>query len=990
MMQIKRICLVLSVSCYIFLFNIGQATSAIPDKLGLSDYKHFIIYPHLNKAFTALENKNEKIALNEFERALQLAPNNKALTLYLLEAYRFFNKNEQAERLIVEQSQKYPELKEDLEASYYHVVKVNSADELRDLKNRCDESPTHDCRFFVGHSAIAFDQLALAIDQLQDEQFAESHKGLSLQNEVLQKVIYLQDWQQVDQILSTLYCANRLPEEMKKVWFYALLQDHQDLKIMELQQQGLFTDIDDYLSHMNVLHSRQEKSLLANALTRPMPEFQTAEQEKSWIFLLTDSTANPEAILDQYVIKFADNKIDYIHIMLPWYLSNKNYDQAEALLKEVDQDQFIKERYHIRLNRANNHEELAATSVQVYAENRGNFELLDELSWNLIAAGENQQALKLLLVEYPKLPEHLIQRVFHLVGQESNSLSKEQRALLAQPLLTVDGRLKQSQAAIFGKDCTSLERIVGSDNLLSSYNVETLMALGFCYQKHAPKQALKVFEMAYQKKPSSAILKNIAYQLFSLGEYQQSLEIWNKLPLQELSDNDLMAAAITAEMLQECDALHYWLDKISPNFQAQSVDYWRLHAKTHAKEALYLAIEDLTIALSREQNAALYRERANLYRQQGDLSAAISDYETSLRLNPADQNAKIELGYLLWDMRLVEASEEIIEEVIDTISLTGELTDEQNLELEKHLVYTSSYLGNDEKIQVQAKKVIDAYSLLMVQGFSEEDIQSLYDFRRTHETAERKWRVNFNTSIGLLSNGTEQGGDDFMEYNTGGREQYNDGRSYAQLEVEYKLGHNQLRDGDTLSLYGRLSGNTGTGGGMIPSQHLRLGLGVRWKPFREQIIFLAAEAQIPNANLMLRASASFFNNGKYSDEWHPNGHGWFAQNLYLDAAYYVSDYVRSWTADYRVSWHHKIQGRSTIEPYAHIQRTGYHHGSHIRKTTFAGVGVRWNIWYHESRYNAWEHKTSVGIEYQRAIDYYNTNHRLKNRNKIVLTLNIDL
>lgn len=43
---------------------------------------------------------------------------------------------------------------------------------------------------------------------------------------------------------------------------------------------------------------------------------------------------------------------------------------------------------------------------------------------------------------------------------------------------------------------------------------------------------------------------------------------------------------------------------------------------------------------------------------------------------------------------------------------------------------------------------------------------------------------------------------------------------------------------------------------------------------------------------MLRASASFFNGGKYSDEWHPNGSGWFAQNLYLDAAQYVRQIFR--------------------------------------------------------------------------------------------------
>ncbi len=74
---------------------------------------------------------------------------------------------------------------------------------------------------------------------------------------------------------------------------------------------------------------------------------------------------------------------------------------------------------------------------------------------------------------------------------------------------------------------------------------------------------------------------------------------------------------------------------------------------------------------------------------------------------------------------------------------------------------------------------------------------------------------------------------------------------------------------------------------------------------------------------MLRASASFFNGGKYSDEWHPNGSGWFAQNLYLDAAQYIRQDIQAWTADYRVSWHQKVANGQTIEPYAHVQDNGY-------------------------------------------------------------------
>ena len=57
---------------------------------------------------------------------------------------------------------------------------------------------------------------------------------------------------------------------------------------------------------------------------------------------------------------------------------------------------------------------------------------------------------------------------------------------------------------------------------------------------------------------------------------------------------------------------------------------------------------------------------------------------------------------------------------------------------------------------------------------------------------------------------------------------------------------------------------------------------------------VAAERAKWASDTMLRASAPlFFNGGKYSDGWHPNGSGWFAQNLYLDAAQYVRQDIQA-------------------------------------------------------------------------------------------------
>lgn len=58
--------------------NIG--TSA--EELGLSDYRHFVIYPRLDKALKAQKNNDEATAIREFEYIHQQVPDNIPLTLF--------------------------------------------------------------------------------------------------------------------------------------------------------------------------------------------------------------------------------------------------------------------------------------------------------------------------------------------------------------------------------------------------------------------------------------------------------------------------------------------------------------------------------------------------------------------------------------------------------------------------------------------------------------------------------------------------------------------------------------------------------------------------------------------------------------------------------------------------------------------------------------------------------------------------------------------
>lgn len=78
---------------------------AQPADLGYdaSEFKRFLLYPHLQKGFEAMEKGNRARALSEFEQARSIAPNSPAIAGYLAEAYRRFGERARAESVLSEQ-----------------------------------------------------------------------------------------------------------------------------------------------------------------------------------------------------------------------------------------------------------------------------------------------------------------------------------------------------------------------------------------------------------------------------------------------------------------------------------------------------------------------------------------------------------------------------------------------------------------------------------------------------------------------------------------------------------------------------------------------------------------------------------------------------------------------------------------------------------------------------------------------------------------------
>ena len=422
-----------------------------------------------------------------------------------------------------------------------------------------------------------------------------------------------------------------------------------------------------------------------------------------------------------------------------------------------------------------------------------------------------------------------------------------------------------------------------------------------------------------------------------------------------------------------------WLNQYRAAGLPLGADYWRALARTQEDEQ---AIASLQRVIAMAPEARDYAALAQHQQRLGNKIEARDALHAANGLEPDNREYQLAYGYALLGNDERQAASDWLEGVYR----------EGDTQLAEQLAYINQSLARNQKARDYASKAIDG----------EPPAQVSYDLRRLHEDLGRRWTVSVDAWTGT-GQGTVSG--------IGGNAV---AQSYAQTEVEYRLGDEPIRDGKTLSLYGRLYGSSqsqriyhldegspddgtyveGRGGNPLDFRDPTLGVGVRWKPFRSQALFFAAEELLPlnssqggEHDTLIRASASFLNDGKYSDEWHVGESGWWAQNLYLDAARYLRSRQTSLVADYRLSYHHKIHLGDTLEPYGHVQGrqywndkspdTGYYRqdgetlayssGSDDYSLLMGGVGIRWNHWFGETRYDAWPHKLSLGIEYQRRL-----------------------
>ena len=835
---------------FILFFSISvhaQRASKIDLGPGVNAYQKFLVYPHIQKGLSDLDQGNTERAIEEFLRARKIAPKSPTTALYLANAY--------------------------IKEGNYSAAK-----EL--LEGQLQITP--------GNQQIL--------------------KRLS--NTLILEKDYLA-------------ASNSLNEELKMNEKNAIAQEKLKVVNQEL--------VNEELQRLKSLQEDDPAQFLADLKDKKV-RFDNAFDERNWIDLLLTDFASQPSLLLSYQPEFESNQIYQAEKVLQKLLSAGLQSEADAYIAKLPNS--------IKFNPV----------------------FLDHLSYQLMSENGEHQAIELLLSAYPynqisnSQRVELMKRLILLLKNHNDAVALQYLAKLNIPLDTPELRALQVQLLSALNDCAGIRIVLGDYSAFYTPNDWT--TLGYCYGDKIPGLGEFAFERAEELAPSPKNERAIAYQAFTSKNYLRALTAWNSIPLDTMTSDDLLAAATTAQTLGNTRELNKWLLIYAQKNGEKNDRYWWLMAQTNIKSHPQVAFEELLKAAAIKPSATYYSQIASLLMAEGKLSEAIDYLLKALALNPYDSATQASLGYAYYQQGKYQRAQNYLK-----AALKSRPDDE---ELVKQLAYTNQKLGKNLQAIQYAEDAIDSFDRYSAAETTPDIRDQKFGMRRMHEDLERRWSFTADAMSGNQVTAAPNIGQPGSNY-----------RSYSQAEAAYRLGNPAIDNGKTLSAYTRIFAGGGSNNSPVPLYAPMIAGGLRWKPLSDHVLNLAVEEQTPldrgqytQTSLMLRASGSLFNSGKYSDDWHPNGTGWMAQNLYLDAAHYLSTSVTALVGDYRVSYHQKIEEGQTIEPYTHFQWSSLNQPNGIDERL--GVGARWNIWQGQSKYNAYPSKILVGIEYQYAFKTYLT------------------
>jgi adsorption protein A len=621
----------------------------------------------------------------------------------------------------------------------------------------------------------------------------------------------------------------------------------------------------------------------------------------------------------------------------------------------------------------------------------GDLAALEQTTFLLLQQGRNEHARTLLEQAYDRrqgrLTPSLLQRLANLYARNDGPFNSR-RLLELIPRVDANARAQLLGRLAENGQCDAVRQSIPAN----PSEAGQFRALGRCAMPDRPGEAV-VYYQAAERLGGGGNRLPLAYALEAAGDSEAALPIWRSLPASAWNDNARLTAARGALNAGDANAARRYWEAAAHH----SADDWALGAAIAQRQG------DLQAALGFQRQALAHNPRADHYyaaastaQSAGDSAQSTAWLAEAVRLAPDQPRFRADYG-----MRL--AGSQDLAQRRQSIPYLERATHDfpEDYRLGETLALRYDEAENSAAARRELRRVIDVEENLVD---ADDEYGSLearkYRQRRAHESLSRRDTITLastwspagtSTNDKFLDNGQRSG--------TSRRAQSQN----VQLAMwDHALGEEPSRNGSTLSVYGRVlfGGQSRTD----YAQSMGTGIGLRYKPLGQANLNLYAElyhqrqidddhysglslgellspakvggnwgdlrhhAESSN-DLLLRATASFLDQGDWRNDWRVDEDDWNERFLYLDAAWWTRAGDHAWLSRYQQGHAWKLPGNSpqTLMPYGFFEFSSQDPGNDWRQDARAGVGVRWQWWFDDDRYNAYRGSLKVRAEYQQSL-----------------------
>lgn len=626
----------------------------------------------------------------------------------------------------------------------------------------------------------------------------------------------------------------------------------------------------------------------------------------------------------------------------------------------------------------------AADLWQRYYQQSGDLAALDQASYLALKNGHEAQARDLLERAFDRhghrLPRVLRQRLADVYSRAGSQIDIERTGALLASLPEASRGQLFVQLAETGH-CDLVQQRINPDHA----SALELRALGRCSLAAQPGAAVIHYQSALDKGDRDARLP-LAYALSAAGDPQAALQIWSSVPASQLDDTARLTAAANALAIGDAIAAErHWQQAAH-----HSADSWALGASiATARQDLSEALQRQRQALQHQPTAAHFHAAATTAQQAGETEQSTQWLAEAVRLEPGNprfaadygmrlaaadtpQQRRAAIAYLQRasraypeDYRLGETLAWRYDEVADSASARHELR--RVIDLEQNPV-----AGDDENGSLEARR---------------------FRQRRAHQVLSQ--RDSF-TVASIWSPAGVSSNDLIRSDGSSDSRRRARSQNLQMFIWDHALGAEPSRNGSTVSVYGRVL--MGGEGRDHYGRTLATGLGLRYKPFGRANLNLYAELYKQNSvdedtfdgvhlhelisadkiirnhrrdgrtssDFLLRATASFLDQGDYRNDWRVDERDWSERFLYLDAAWWTHAGDHQWVSRYQQghTWKLPTHSAQTLMPYGFLEFAAQDPANAWRQDLRSGIGLRWQYWFNDDRYNAYRSRLTVRTEYQ--------------------------